>query len=206
MMGQNDGTPCCQQNQTHWFKQTPLGAGARSLLCLQGRGAELTYVWLQALAPLPSDTCRSLSCAQVLGAVQAAIVPHQAAPCVTRSLILAGLWGTLLHLTATTRCGCKGWGCSVAGFICWDSSTSAFPPSTCTSWHLVGLDESANGFKAVLQIQCRATQWVLLTVQQWGKEQGCMRNGLKKSTSILYNCDGIIDGCGAAFLACCVCS
>lgn len=137
--------PLCdgpEQCQTHWFKQTPGGAGARSSLCLRGRGAELTYMWLQARAPLPSDTCGSLSHAQVLGAVQAASVPHQAASCVTWSLILAGLWGTLLHLW-----GCKGWGCLVAGFVCWGSSTSAFLPAIYTSWHLVSLDESANGFK-----------------------------------------------------------
>lgn len=32
-----------------------------------------------------------------------------------------------------------------------------------------------------------------------------MRNGMKKSTSTLYNRNAIIGGCGAAFLGCCVC-
>lgn len=31
-------------------------------------------------------------------------------------------------------------------------------------------------------------------MQQWGKEEGCMRNGMKKSTSILYNCNAMVDG------------
>ena len=32
-----------------------------------------------------------------------------------------------------------------------------------------------------------------------------MRNGMKKSISILYNCNAIVDGCGVAFLGCCLC-
>lgn len=32
-----------------------------------------------------------------------------------------------------------------------------------------------------------------------------MRNGMKNSISILYNRNAIIDGCGEAFLGCCVC-
>lgn len=68
---------------------------------------------------------------------------------------------------------------------------------------------SVKGFKAVLQIPERATWWIPLTEQQWGKEEGCMRNRMKKSTSILYNCNAMVDGgklpwaavCASVFLS-----
>lgn len=121
------------------------------------------------------------------------------------------VWGTVLHLTATTCRGCKGRGClrtlgSYAGVAAPQQFSQPHSGARLsTSWHPNGLDESANGFKAVLQIQSRGTRWVLLAVQRWGKEEGCMRTGMKKSTSTLYSRNATADGCGTAFLGCCVC-
>ena len=88
-------------------------------------------MWLQASALLPIGYLQVAgSCAQDLGAMQAASVPCWATLRVTWSLIQAGLWGRFLHLIATIRRGCKGLGCSMAGFVRWGSSTSAFLPAT----------------------------------------------------------------------------
>lgn len=84
-------------------------------------------MWLQAPTPLAVGHLQVAgSHGQVLGAMQVASVPCQAALHVIQSLIQAGLWGTFLHLIASICCSCKCQGCSMAGFICWSSGTSAF--------------------------------------------------------------------------------
>lgn len=133
----------------------------------------------------------------------------------TWSLIQAGLWSsTFLHLIATIFCGCKVPHCLAAEFACWGSTSSAFLPAMLWSVPKCQLVPGWFGCECQRVQGCapnsrKSYLVVPLTEQQWGKEEGCMRNRMKKSTSILYNCNAMVDGgklpwaavCASVFLS-----
>lgn len=148
MTEQHDATPCSQCNRL----AKPSSLVQTNPLSCRCKVFSVSAKWMQAPVLLPVEYLQVTgSHAQDLGAMHAASVP-----CMTWSLIQAGLWSsTFLHLTATICCGCKvhtAWQLSLHAGVAapLHFSQPCFGVCLSASWHLDGLDVSAKGFKAVL--------------------------------------------------------